>query len=176
MLALLAFTWSLFGFVAFMCNNGIRSVPAARHMAWMKGNGLTPGQTGISTNFYAWTNYVTLATAEREIEAEDPLDDAPDTGDSDADGFITDVLAAIIVWAPPVHVCEARFGIDGVADADRYPFTVMKTTFPFMPESVVTNWLRVEGHSEWERVNENWDSPGDVLEALWSGIMSSIGL
>lgn len=176
MLALLGFTWALFGYAAFMTGNGIRSVAASRHMAWMKGNGLEPSQVGISTNFYGITNYVTMAIAEREIEAEDPLSDSPDTGDSDTDGVITDILAAVILWAPPVWACEARYGIDGIDDADQFPFSIMKTTFPYMPESQMTNFFRVEGHCEWERVNETWDSPGDVFEAIWDGIMSSAGL
>ena len=110
---------------------------------------------------------------DREIESEDPLSDEPDTGDSDTDGIITDILAAIIVWAPPVWACEARFGVDSVDDATTFPFTYMKTDFPFVPASSMEDFLRVEGHCEWERVNENWDSPGAVFEAIIDGLVSS---
>ncbi len=177
-MSLLSLAWILFTFSGFMAGNGVRCVSAARHMAWMKGNGLEPNQEAIAADFFGYTNEVTIAVAEREIDSDDPLDDSSDSGDDGGSGFsITSILAKIIIWAPPVWACEARYGIDNISEGTRYPYTLLNARLPFMREdALMTSWLKVEAHCEWERVNETWDDPGDVLEALWDGIMDTFGL
>lgn len=160
MTAVLGFAWILCYFSLFMAGNGIRNMSAVRHMAWMKGNDLDAGaQAGtVDSAFFAFNDFMTNGIREGTVS----------TGALSAGGGTA--LGTILGWGMPDlwHV-ETGFGITGMSDAkaSRYPFIFMNTKFPFMPTSLLEQWLMMKGTCEWEPVHENWEGFFDMISSMF---------
>jgi len=177
MLSLLGFTWALFGYSAFMTNNGIRCVSASRHMAWMAGNGFEKATVeGTAASFYTADFMIPAQTTMSELSITNlDVDDPPNEGGSDANGIISEIAEFIVsIWTPKVFQCTATFGVADIDSATTYPFTLMKTRFPYMPESKIETFLNVDCSCSWERVDEIWDDPLDLLGAVLDGILEAL--
>lgn len=159
MCALLGLTWFLLFFASFMGNHLVRCAVGARHAAWSMGNGRTIETSGIaSAIFFTNTDLVTLT----------PDTDSPPSG-SDLGGALDAIIGAVLSIFPPIHTADVSFGVEDPNDATQYPFYLMNTQFPFMPETQLP-FTQVQAHSAWDSVDETWDTIGGILRSIINGI------
>ncbi len=163
-LSLVTFAWILITYSLFMANNHIRTEMAARHAAWYKGTtGKEMTQTQLDQWFFFQTN---LAKVKYEQGAGiGTVLGLSGNGPSflDEDGFPTKATVT--------------FGPGDPAHATMFPFDLLKTEVPFMPNSMLTNCLSVSASCEWDHVGETWNTPGAALSAVWNmlkGIISQV--
>ncbi len=152
-------TFLLISYATFMASNNIRTVMAARHAAWMKGNGSDPTAAVLDAGFFFQEGLCEVNQVEAEnIASSLTGGDAGDYSD-DAEG--------------PFRY-EVSFGIDNADGTDKYPFILMKTKLPFMPETKLDNFLKVKSSCQWDEVGNAWQSLGDALEGIFNAIKSEI--
>ena len=149
MLAIFGMAWVLCSFVLFMANNGIRTNASVRHLAWKKGNDgsieADSQKAPLDASFFMKTGFLTPELTD---------------GSAATDGLLSsEFVDTILGWAPDIRHAKVPFGVHNLGDskADQYPFMLMKTKFPFMPETVVASWLKLETECEWEQIDSNWD-------------------
>ena len=140
--------WILCSFALFMANNTIRTSSTARHTAWKKGNdgGYSVNNNELDASFFMKTNFVRAVLT--------------DGGMATNGAFSGAFVSTILGWAPDIRHAQVPFGVDDMDDprATVYPFIFMRTQFPFMPTSLLEDWLKMETHCEWEQIDNNWDS------------------
>ena len=162
-LALMAFAWIIISYSLFMANNNLRTAMAARYAAWHKGAGgsdLTVAQLdqyffyqpGISKVEYGQGDGIgSLAVGDK----------APSFNDGGG-------------WPTKAKV---TFGVTDINDSSNpFPFSLLKTRVPFMPNSDMTGVLSVNSTCQWDQDSDTWTSPGAALSGLWNmlkGIVSS---
>ena len=152
-------TFLLISYATFMASNNIRTVMAARHAAWMKGNGGDPTAAVMDAGFFFQDGLCEV----KQVEAEGIASSL--TG-GDAEGYTDD--------ADGPFRYEVSFGIDNVDGSDKYPFVLMKTKLPFMPETKLDNFLKVKSYCQWDEVSNAWQSMGDALEGIFNTIKNEI--
>lgn len=164
-LALLVFVWITAGFAVYMSNNHIRTAMAARHAAWLKGNGGDIDNTAIATNFFM------LAEEEADL-----VKCEPEGAKGSIAGFITGDDNNLGNEDRGWWV-EVKFGItaEDMASTEAFPFSMMRTTVPLMPPSAVENLLQVESHCQWADVGQTWTDWKDALKGVWNTILAEMG-
>ncbi|HBA83003.1 MAG TPA: hypothetical protein DCZ95_02810 [Verrucomicrobia bacterium] len=158
--ALLVLVWALAIYSTFMASNYIRTAMAARHAAWMRGNGGSPDAAAMEGGFFFQAGLVKV----EEIEAIGL--DGLFSGDSDQNTLAN-------AGEGPFRY-KVTFGIDDVAHAATYPFVLMKTKLPYMPETKLYSFLSVSSVCQWDEVNNAWTSWIDALEGIWDAIVDNL--
>lgn len=167
MLALLGFAWALTSYALFMSNNGIKSAMMARHAAWMKGNGLDSQSQAstLGTQFFD-TDYYKFGELSKVTNSDGSTAGGLFSAGSDK------WLGYLLTWTPDIRHSQTDFGVDnrGQAQGKPIPFAYVNVEFPFMPETVADDMLKVTTHCEWEQVDETWDSLGGMLSSIMSSL------
>ena len=162
-LALMAFVWIILTYSLFMANNDIRTEMAARYAAWLQGaNGGTIAtasqmdqyffyQTGLST--------VKAGTPEQVSSFFPPVLPSGLTKLFD----LSDGTAA----NGPFKV-SVSFGVSSADSSSPFPFDLLNTHVPFMPDSNITNALSVQSSCQWDGVGDTWTDSTTVLKVIWN--------
>ncbi|MEI6217370.1 MAG: hypothetical protein WCP86_00570 [bacterium] len=158
-LALLAFVWALIAFSTFIATNHIRTAMAARHAAWQKGNGIDPSVDDIEKKFFYQAGLVKVETG-----------DGLGIGNLISGANVAD-LQQFSGGGKGPFAAKVSFGLTAseISSATTFPFTLMTTTFPLMPPTLLKDFLQVESFCQWDEVGETWD---DWKKAI-KGVMST---
>jgi len=148
-----------------MGNNHIRTAMAARHAAWLQGNGVAPAAS-IPHDFFFEEDaqFVTVKSASVYLPISESL---------------ADKSKDKLQWSDKGNAIYATvtFGVskDSLKTTEVFPFTLMKTKVPFMPASQLTNFLSVESHCAWPaEANNTWTSKSEALSGLWNLVKNEI--
>ena len=128
-IALLAFTWITASFAAFMNTNHIRTAMAARHAAWMHGNGVVDVQQIQSVGIGEF------------------IAGKADTQKYNGQGN-----------GPFRYTVSFGMDKADINTTTNYPFVLLKTELPFMPPSLPDRYIKVQSSCQWEEVNSTWTS------------------
>ncbi len=164
-LALLVFVWITAGFAVYMSTNHIRTAMAARHAAWLKGNGGNVDNKAIATNFFM---------------LDEDQADLVEIVESNGMGSIAGLISGDnnnFGQKGRAYWMEVKYGISAekLASTEAFPFSLMRTAVPLMPPSVIGNLLQVESHCQWATVSETWTDRKTALKEVWDTIMSELG-
>lgn len=163
--ALMAFTWTLLVVLSVMTTNIARTAMAARHAAWLAGNGANAAgiEAGLRTQFFFHTGtLIDLAYGdeeEPEYDADD--DDVQDTIDSGNGPYKATV----------------RFGAaTGTDRTTKLPWSLISTIdLPFMPPLADLDTLyQVDTACQWEEVGDTWLTAGDAIEGIFNELKKII--
>lgn len=160
-MSLMAFAWVLIYVASYMVNHSSRCAVAARHAAWSKGNDVSVNADNLRADiFFDNNNRVNLTVATDQ--------------NSDASGKLSGnkISKALLSLFPDVQKADVRFGVESIDEATSWPFTVMKTRFPFMPDSRIPTLMAVTSHCEWDSVSVTWEKPGDIIKNIIDGMFS----
>lgn len=157
-LSLMGFVWVMIIFITWMASNQIRTAMAARHAAWMAGNGGNPTDDTIAPHFFYEEGPCSVVS-----------NNAVDMSNLLGGGVIGGIVGTILN-----SMGGQRFGYTvsyGLAEADVattsiYPFNLIGAVFPFVGESKIGSYLNVESSCQWEDVNQTWDDMSDVIESI----------
>lgn len=154
-LSLMAFVWSLSFYAAYMVNQAGKCAVASRHAAWARGNGATVSEESLRGDLFDNNRQLVRLRA-----VSSPT--------SDASGQLsgTRLVRAVLRIFPAVQQTEVSFGLRPDEEASTWPFTLMNSRFPFMPESRIEELLRVSSSSEWDTVSNKWDTMMNILQPL----------
>ncbi len=158
--SLLVLVWAFAIYSTFMASNYIRTSMAARHAAWMRGNGGSPTVAAIESGFFFQTGLVKV----EEIEAMGISDLFSGSGDENTFANAGD---------GPFRY-KVTFGLDDVSQATTYPFVLMQTQLPYMPETKLYSFLSVNSVAQWDESSNAWTSWIDALQGIWDAIIESV--
>ena len=164
-LALLVFVWITAGFATYMSTNHIRTAMAARHAAWLKGNGGDVDPKAIATNFFM---------------LEEDAADLVKVVESNGMGSIAGLISGDnnnFGQKGRAYWVVVKYGItaENLTSTEKFPFTLMRTEVPLMPPSLIENLLRVESHCQWAEVGDTWTDRKKALKELWDTIVAEMG-
>jgi hypothetical protein len=157
-LSLTGFVWAMIAFMTWMASNHIRTAMAARHAAWMAGNGGSPTQEALASAFFYESSLVHL----EEIEAED-------TSDLLGGGLLGDVVGGIVdAMGGERFAYKVSYGLEeaDIGSASFHPFNLLNVVYPFAGNTMLSTYLKVDTSAQWEDVNEIWDDALDVIESI----------
>jgi hypothetical protein len=160
-LSLVTFAWIVITYSLFMANNHIRTEMAARHAAWYKGttgNDMTPAQ--LDQWFFYQANVAKVDYKQGEGIGSLVGLDSKGVSFLDEPGFPTKATVT--------------FGPSDAAHATQFPFDLLNTEVPLMPNSMLTNCLSVSASCQWDHVGETWTSPGAALDAVMNSLKSIV--
>lgn len=162
-IALLAFTWITVSFAVFMNTNHIRTAMAARHAAWMRGNGGSPGPDNIGNDFFFQGGVIGVEQMQ-SIGIGEFIAGNADTQKYDGEGN------------GPFRY-TVSFGMDkaDINTTTNYPFVLLKTELPFMPPSLPDRYTKVQSSCQWEEVNSTWTSFSEAIVWFFEEILSKMG-
>jgi hypothetical protein len=157
-LALMVFAWIVITYLLFMGNNQIRTTMAARHAAWYRGAGTTEATAGQIDQWFFYQSGLSKV----EYSKGKGIFDVLAGGSADASKYSADEDGP---W-----IATVTFGISDVNSASQFPFTMLKTHVPFMPDSALTQGLSVKAFCQWDEVGNTWTSPGAALKGIFDAI------
>ena len=160
-LSLVTFAWIVITYSLFMANNHIRAEMAARHAAWYKGTtGTEMTSAQLDQMFFYQANVAKVVYSQGEGIGS--LIGLSGNGPSflDEDGFPTKATVT--------------FGPSDAAHATQFPFDLLNTQVPFMPNSLLTNCLSTSASSQWDHVGETWTTPDKALSAVFNSLKSIV--
>jgi hypothetical protein len=156
MMSLLAFAWAGLTVTSFMTSNGIRTASAARHLAWMEGNGLH-GQAGtLDGRFYDVVSAGNLgnpppAAVRRNIQG------------------VGGVLGALMFFmtgdAYQVYHTEVTFNPIG-NPTGTYPYVLLDVEFPILWDGPIGNVLAYNVVCEWPDLSDTFSDSGQMFSML----------
>jgi len=162
-LALMVAVWIILTYTLFLADNHIRTAMAARYAAWYKGAGGSGlDGTKLDTLFFYQTGLSKVEYAQGDGIGNLVMGDNTPSF-SDGDGWPTKA--------------KVTFGVTDVSDTSNpFPFNMVKTKVPFIPDADVTPVISVSSVCQWDQDSETWTTPGAALSGLWNmlkGIVSS---
>jgi hypothetical protein len=165
-LALMTFTWIIMTYSLFMANNQIRTAMAARYAAWYQGanNGTQATKGQIDQYFF----FQALSTVTPQTAVQPPLiSQIP---------VISSLLTSDGTAANGPFKVGVSFGVPDTSSTV-FPFSMLKTHVPFMPNSEITNILSVNSSAQWDGIADTWPDPvAKAWEAIAvGGIASYLG-
>jgi len=163
-LALMTFVWIILTYSLFMANNDIRTEMAARYAAWYQGaNG-----SGTIATASQMDQYFFFQSGLSAVKA-----GTPETVSSFFPPFIPKGLTKLFDLSDgtaangPFKV-SVSFGVSSVSSSSAFPFNLLSTHVPFMPDSNMTNALSVSSSCQWDGVADTWTSADTVLKVIWN--------
>ena len=164
-LALLAFTWITLSFVSYMSNNHIRTLMAARHGAWLKGN--SADLDLVRTQFFPGDDQslVTVSSHSSALSIAGALSGGATSASQNVPGSDGSWIVTVSFGMTP----------EELARNPRFPFNWMNTTVPFMPKSMLENWLTVESQAAWPAdCNNTWQSFSEAVSGMWGLLVNEL--
>jgi len=162
-LALLMFVWIAVAFTTYMSTNHIRTAMAARHAAWLQGNGATVSAGIIATNFFFQPEMVTLESGQGVgiggLMNGTNVADMETFSEGSHGPFV-----ARVTFGNPDDTVES--GPAFIQSATTFPFIVLRSQVPFMPPSLMSEFLTVKSHCQWDEVGETWTDWETALKGV----------
>jgi len=153
-LALMSFAWIILLYSLFLADNHIRTAMAARHAAWYKGAGGGDMTAAQLDEYFFYQPGVSAV----EYKQGDGIEALVLSGNSPS-------FSGDAGWPTRATV---TFGVTNVNDsANPFPFDLLTTKVPFMPDSAMTNVLSVNSVCQWDQTSETWRSPGKALSGVF---------
>ena len=161
-LALLILVWIFATYVSYLTNNQIRCSMAVRHLAWLQGHGGTADLAVAQSFFFG---------DDTQLVSFQPLGNATlNAGNVTAPG-------AGSVQGNEACLVGVQFGLpaDQLAGTDRYPFLLLNTHLPFMPDSsLASSFTMVSAQGAWPAdVGTTWNTWGSALQGL-AGLLGHV--
>jgi hypothetical protein len=166
-LALMAFVWVVSAYSLFMANNSIRAEMAARYAAWYQGasGGSAAPASQVDQYFFYQTGLSTVSNGSPQGVSFLPSGASNLFTPSDGSGGNGPFKASV------------RFGISGGGSSNAFPFVLLNTHVPLMPDSTMSNAMSVQSSCQWDGTGDNWGgSWKTVLAVLFNEITSAISL
>ena len=165
-LALMAFAWIMLVYSLFLGTNQIRTEMAARYAVWYQANNsgsALPSTSDLDKYFFYQTGLstvgnITPASIGNVIEGTMPSD-ATTYGGGDGSS------------ANGPFKAEVTF--DPSLAADKFPYNLLKTQVPFMPNSMLT-YSKVVSFCQWDGDSDTWNTPGAAIAGVWNALKSSV--
>ena len=167
-LALMALAWILISYSLFLANNDIRTEMAARYAAWHQGasgDGTAVTASQVDQYFFFQSGLSTVSSVPPALIGDvitgnmsaDSSNYSPDSSGGDG----------------PFKV-KVTFGIsDPNSSSNPFPFDLLKTHVPFMPDSMMATYS-VSSTCQWDGTGETWRSPGKALEGIWNTLKDTV--
>ena len=159
MLSLLAFAWMMASYMTFMTQNGIRTASAARHAAWMLGNGLTPSSFSIEDDFYVLhlqPGHARNVSLNTSIEkAFPPGSVAPFLGGLTTGGIYE------------VKQAEVVYSVFSMQGSKKYPYRALNMDLPLMLEKANDpNILTTTAICQWPDMKEFFENAFEIMNYI----------
>lgn len=163
--AMISFTLVLLYCSSFMASNHIRTAMAARHAAWIKGEGRIEATSEQISEWFFYNKKlckvsygagVAIFDFGNTVHSADPNGYVPKGGQKRA---------------------TVSFGVDSLDadEANQFPFVLLKGQFPFMPKSPDSKeFLHLESQCQWDETGDPWQGLGGLKKAA-GAIASTIG-
>jgi hypothetical protein len=163
-LALMALVWIFLSYSFFMQNNDVRTAMAARYAAWYQGangNG-TLATAGQMDQFFFFQPGLSTVT-----------NLSPNTPVSALFKSIPGITSDGNPQNGPFMV-KVSFGVSSITPSSTFPFNLMSTHLPMMPDSGITNVLTVSSTAQWDGVGDPWtQNTAQAWEMLALGAIAS---
>jgi hypothetical protein len=154
-LALMALAWILISYSLFLANNDIRTEMAARYAAWHQGasgDGTAVIASQVDQYFFFQSGLSTVSNVPPAL--------------------IGDVITGNMPDGP--FKVKVAFGVsDPNSSSNPFPFNMLKTHVPFMPDSMMATYS-VSSTCQWDGTGETWRSPGKALEGIWNTLKDTV--
>jgi hypothetical protein len=167
-LSLLSLTWILVCFTSFMATNHIRTTMAARYAAWYRGEFGRAPTTDQLEQYFFYQGLVDIQPTEPvgmlDLYADlRTLDQVQLTTAADASG---------------PNRTTVTFGVSNLQspESDQFPFVLLKTRLPFMPESAPESLgiLKVSSSCQWEETGKPWNDPKEAVSYIWQLVKAEV--
>lgn len=145
--AIVSFTLVLLYCSTFMADNHIRTAMAARHAAWIKGEGRAEATSEQIDEWFFYNKNLCKVTY------------APGVGVIDLGNNIRAVDPKGYVPKGSQSRATVSFGVDSLdsKEAKQFPFVLLRGQFPFMPKSPDSKeFLHLESHCQWDETGDAW--------------------
>jgi hypothetical protein len=164
-LALMVFAWIMITYTLFMATNHTRTAMAARHAAWFKGAGGTDATAAQIDNSFFFQPGLTKV----EYGKGEGIVSSLSGGLSEDDKKIKD-------GGKGPFLATVTFGIstNEIDSTDKFPFTLLKTKVPFMPDSRLATGLSVKSSCQWEETGETWSKFMDAIKGMYDSLKDMI--
>lgn len=156
MMSLLAFTWAGLTVTSFMTSNGIRTAAAARHLAWMEGNGLNGQSATLDSRFYDAVSVGNLGN---------PPPSASRRNIQGVGGVLGMLMFFMTGDAYQVYHTEVTFNPIG-NPGGIYPYVLMNTEFPILFDGPIGNVLAYNVVCEWPDLSNTFSDSGQMFSML----------
>jgi hypothetical protein len=152
-LSLMVLLWILLSFSTYMANNRIRTAMAARDAVWLQANGETTGSIPKAFFFGSDVNLAAVVPGQ-QFTLQTPIP-SPWSGSA---------------WSNSVTFGMSAGNLSGTT---KYPFVLLNTHVPFMPASLLDNFLSVNSGCAWPNdVGNTYNQLSDALGLSGIGIPS----
>jgi hypothetical protein len=160
-MSLMTFAWILMTYSNYMGINATRTCMAARHAAWFKGaSGNDISASQIDQGFFYQTG-LTKVENNQPVKVADLFtgggNDPKNIGGAGHGPFMVTV----------------SFGVDDVSTATQFPFDLLKTKVPFMPDFPNTI-SKVKTSCQWEEIGDTWTTFADAIRGIFDSLKSMI--
>jgi hypothetical protein len=144
--SLLCFVWAMIMYTNFMAVNLVQTASAARMQAWMAGSDIQRQNVDFwfDTWFFTKRGFSNSSASDRVVV--NPR-------------LKLDPLIKLKLFQPDPFIYKdatVRFGFQGFGSRSRFPFSLMKTRFPFMKRTRLLTWLRVSTDCSWAEISDPW--------------------
>ncbi len=156
-LALLAFAWIMLSYSMFMATNDIRTVMAARYASWYRGasgNAATADQIDHAFFYQSGLSKVEYGPGQG-------IADLLSSG-----GNIASTASKYSGDENGPFMAKVTFGPSSLSSTNQFPFDLLTTEVPLMPNSYLTNCLSVFSTCQWDGVGDTWRSPGQAFKGI----------
>lgn len=164
-MSLLILVGALITYIGFMVSCNIRVTMAARHAAWVRGNG------GQPTTAQLWRDFF--------FEADSNLLKLEEAGSRDATESIPEITTIDpglrkIIGDARIFGYRVSYGIDSGDDERRFPYSLLMTKPPFGPSAFFDSLLRVEASCYWDQVSDPWTTMSRMMSWLKSSFANQM--
>jgi len=160
-IALMTFVWIMISYTMFMATNDIRTEMAARYAAWYRGasgNAATSNQVDQAFFYQSGLSKVEYGPGEG-------IGDLLSSGSGD-----TTTASKYSGDANGPFMAKVTFGVSSPSPTNQFPFDLLITEVPFMPNSYLTNCLSINSTCQWDGDSDTWKDPGQAA----NGILDSL--
>jgi hypothetical protein len=171
-LALMTFVWIIVTYSLFMANNQIRTVMAARYAAWYQGanNSGTIATASQMDQYFFYQSGLSTVTKENPKTAGDIISAIIPIGLPKSVTQIFDLNDGTDANGP--FKVSVSFGVQN-ANSTTFPFSMLKTHVPFMPDSTMTV-LSVKSSAQWDGIADTWNTAGQALGVIWNALKNLV--
>jgi hypothetical protein len=165
-LAMMAFTWIMMTYSFYMANNQVRSLMAARYAAWFAGAGFTDSSDTPTE--------VTPSQLDQLFFFQPGLSKVDTTNSAGIGSLLPGNASRFFTDAKGPFKRQVTFGLTDLNGPTPFPFDLLKTGVPFMPNSMLTNCLSVSSSCQWDAVGATWRSPGAALKGILDSFLGPL--
>lgn len=164
-ISLMSLSWILMTFSFYMANNHIRTLMASRYAAWFAGANLKDGADS--------TTDVTPAKIDQLFFFQSGLTKVESVPEETIGSLLSGNAGNVAADAGPFKR-KVSFGVADLSGNVPFPFDMLRTHLPFMPESGFTNTM-VSSSCQWDGIGATWETAGSAFEGVLNQLTGIFG-